>query len=429
MGKRTNRGSAAKSPVEELAIESIVVGERRREDLGDVQELAGSIDRYGLLEPIVVDDHLQLVAGERRLRAVEQLGWTRIPAQRYGALTRAQRLELEFEENERRKALTEYERSKRVAELADWQRTRLAAKADETSPTVGEVPSETNKAPVASGRRGPKPRADSQKGVARELGVSQQEVSERTRHVQATTRYPELKEFLPKAANEIATRLDALPAEERAEKLAGVRARDKDTLAELSPHLRRQATPARSSAPQPELQAPSPAHHDLREALGTGLQALDSLLHLTPGQVAQALTVHDRQTMLPVLERAADWLWTLRAELVVGAGAEEGDGAPAVGAVLVEREQHEDGEAEEPRQLSLASLGADGEDSADDSRAARGSAVPAVAGPDGDPHRHPCRTCDRETMCNSPSLCGPGRYTCICPTCVEENERDLVGDR
>lgn len=47
-------------------------------------DLAGSLKRSGLLQPIVVrpvgDGHYELIAGERRTRAAQSLGWTRIGA-------------------------------------------------------------------------------------------------------------------------------------------------------------------------------------------------------------------------------------------------------------------------------------------------------------------------------------------------------------
>ncbi len=51
----------------------------------EIQELADSISRSGLLQPIVVRRRkdasgFELVAGERRLRAVKSLGWESIPA-------------------------------------------------------------------------------------------------------------------------------------------------------------------------------------------------------------------------------------------------------------------------------------------------------------------------------------------------------------
>lgn len=60
-------------------VSEIKVGQRVRRELGDLSGLADSIAKLGLLHPIVVNVDGQLVAGERRLRAVEQLGWTEVP--------------------------------------------------------------------------------------------------------------------------------------------------------------------------------------------------------------------------------------------------------------------------------------------------------------------------------------------------------------
>jgi N6-adenosine-specific RNA methylase IME4/ParB-like chromosome segregation protein Spo0J len=60
-------------------IADIKVGERHRRDMGDIAGLAASMAELGLLQPIVVRPDGKLIAGERRLRAAEQLGWTNIP--------------------------------------------------------------------------------------------------------------------------------------------------------------------------------------------------------------------------------------------------------------------------------------------------------------------------------------------------------------
>jgi N6-adenosine-specific RNA methylase IME4 len=62
-----------------MPIASIKVGKRHRRDLGDVDALAGSIADVGLLHPIVVTPDGTLIAGERRLRACESLGWASAP--------------------------------------------------------------------------------------------------------------------------------------------------------------------------------------------------------------------------------------------------------------------------------------------------------------------------------------------------------------
>jgi N6-adenosine-specific RNA methylase IME4 len=59
-------------------VAAIVVGERHRQDMGDVAGLAAIMAELGLLHPIVVTSAGALIA-ERRLRAAEQLGWRDIP--------------------------------------------------------------------------------------------------------------------------------------------------------------------------------------------------------------------------------------------------------------------------------------------------------------------------------------------------------------
>jgi N6-adenosine-specific RNA methylase IME4 len=68
------------SPVASLPIDSIIVGQRHRRDLGNIDALAASIRDIGaLLHPVVVRPDGVLIAGERRLRACQLLGWTEIP--------------------------------------------------------------------------------------------------------------------------------------------------------------------------------------------------------------------------------------------------------------------------------------------------------------------------------------------------------------
>ncbi|SFS16550.1 chromosome partitioning protein, ParB family [Microbacterium sp. cf046] len=57
----------------ERAVDSIRVGSRHRVDLGDVEALAESIERQGLLQPITVTPEGVLVCGARRLAALRQL--------------------------------------------------------------------------------------------------------------------------------------------------------------------------------------------------------------------------------------------------------------------------------------------------------------------------------------------------------------------
>lgn len=60
-------------------IDSIKIGNRFRKKLGDIEGLAESIQEVGLLQPVVIQPDGTLIAGERRIVACKQLGWTEIP--------------------------------------------------------------------------------------------------------------------------------------------------------------------------------------------------------------------------------------------------------------------------------------------------------------------------------------------------------------
>jgi ParB family chromosome partitioning protein len=88
-------------------IEDIVIGERQRQDLGDIAGLAKSIDELGLLQPVVVTPDNKLVAGRRRLAAVAELKWTEVPVCVTDNVTTALALlKAEEAENTCRKAFT-----------------------------------------------------------------------------------------------------------------------------------------------------------------------------------------------------------------------------------------------------------------------------------------------------------------------------------
>ena len=62
----------------EWAVYSIRVGRRHRIELGDIDELAASIQRDGLLQPITITPDGVLVCGARRLAAIKRLGWKKV---------------------------------------------------------------------------------------------------------------------------------------------------------------------------------------------------------------------------------------------------------------------------------------------------------------------------------------------------------------
>jgi N6-adenosine-specific RNA methylase IME4 len=91
---------------------SILVENRFRKDLGDIDVLAKNIDEIGLLQPVVVTPDGRLIAGERRLLAFKHLGKTEIPVH---VVNLDEIIRGEFAENMHRKDFTASE----IAEIAD----------------------------------------------------------------------------------------------------------------------------------------------------------------------------------------------------------------------------------------------------------------------------------------------------------------------
>lgn len=90
-----------------VALDAVLLGDRHRNDLGDIRALADSLTEVGLLHPIVVTTDLRLVAGHRRLVAARSLGWTEIDVTVVSNLTdAASLLRAESDENSCRKDFT-----------------------------------------------------------------------------------------------------------------------------------------------------------------------------------------------------------------------------------------------------------------------------------------------------------------------------------
>jgi hypothetical protein len=89
-----------------VRVDDIKVGDRFRQDLGDIEGLAESIKRNGLLQPIGITSDNKLVYGERRWRAFKFLGRDEIPA----IIIDVDQLRAEYDENLVRKAFTLTER-------------------------------------------------------------------------------------------------------------------------------------------------------------------------------------------------------------------------------------------------------------------------------------------------------------------------------
>jgi len=94
--------------LQELKIADIKVGNRHRKDMGDLTSLAESIREEGLLQPIGVTEKLELVFGERRLRAHKDILKRKTVLARIVDVTSI--IQGEYAENEVRKDFTPSER-------------------------------------------------------------------------------------------------------------------------------------------------------------------------------------------------------------------------------------------------------------------------------------------------------------------------------
>lgn len=141
---------------EQVEIEEIVIENRLRKDLGDLADL-DTIATVGLIQPLVLDKgsdgHHRLLAGERRITKLKELGHTKVyhgvtsdperPGFVYSSeLPEDVRREIELYENICRKQMVWQERVLAIAEIHEIKKRRAAADSEhwgqaETGAEVG----------------------------------------------------------------------------------------------------------------------------------------------------------------------------------------------------------------------------------------------------------------------------------------------------
>lgn len=119
------------------AVDEIFINrdKRQRRELTGIKELAWSLNAIGQINPITITRDGELIAGERRLTAAKENGWTHINVQFAEDLDPATRHLIELEENVRRidlswqdqcLAVEEYHKL-RTAEDAAWTANKTAS--------------------------------------------------------------------------------------------------------------------------------------------------------------------------------------------------------------------------------------------------------------------------------------------------------------
>lgn len=185
-----------------LSIHSIIVGERHRKDLGDIETLARSIDEVGLIHPIVVRNDGLLIAGARRLAAFKLRGKAEIPAHIVSHLAGAfHALKAESDENTCRKdflpteAYALVERLRPFVEAAAKERQLIGKSADGEAGGRGRTkPSEDSSEGL---REPPRAERETRTELARATHMSHDTLGKIAAVVQAAEEKPELFGDLP----------------------------------------------------------------------------------------------------------------------------------------------------------------------------------------------------------------------------------------
>lgn len=100
-----------------IALADVIIGERFRVDLGDIEDLMASIADKGIIQPISVDENMNLLAGGRRCESARRLGLVKIPAIIRPFKDEIDSREIELMENIHRKDFTWDERARLTAEI------------------------------------------------------------------------------------------------------------------------------------------------------------------------------------------------------------------------------------------------------------------------------------------------------------------------
>ncbi|QVQ51355.1 ParB N-terminal domain-containing protein [Spiractinospora alimapuensis] len=142
----------------ERAVSSIRIGNRHRTDLGDIDALAASIARDGLLQPPTITPDGVLVCGRRRLAAIQQLGWRTVNVWvRQGISDRLGQLLAEQDDNLLHKDLTPLEAASLYRELKTLLAEDAARRQEASRFSTDHQPSETGEGGEDGGGKFPTP--------------------------------------------------------------------------------------------------------------------------------------------------------------------------------------------------------------------------------------------------------------------------------
>lgn len=101
----------------------IQIGDRFRKDYGDIDELVASIQRFGILQPVIINRNMELMAGGRRMTAALRLELDEVPVVFRDEVDPLTLREIELEENIQRLDLAWHEKAALTAEIHRLKQT------------------------------------------------------------------------------------------------------------------------------------------------------------------------------------------------------------------------------------------------------------------------------------------------------------------
>lgn len=113
------------SEIVKIKLSSITVGERIRTQVSGLEDLTQSLKNHGLLQPIIVDEKMNLIAGHRRVLAAKELNWDKINAIIVKNKKIRDKVGIEIDENKERVNFTEPELEKGAQILRDLEKKSI----------------------------------------------------------------------------------------------------------------------------------------------------------------------------------------------------------------------------------------------------------------------------------------------------------------
>jgi hypothetical protein len=300
----------------EIACEQIRIGERHRKEMGDLEALAASIAREGLLQPVGITEDFRLVFGQRRLVAVQDiLKWPTIPARvvRVSSLLAA-----EHDENEVRKSFTASERTAIASALEQEIGNRQGQRTDrQLQDNCPEVPAGVQTRELAAQKAG----FNSYKTYERAKRVVEKAVDEVVAQMDAGDLSISAAAVIAEQPPERQIEIAQLPKEEKKAEVRKLRRQDLPTPKEA----RRQALESglaildrnlNYQLPTPESQRPIVERNYAAMAVLDGVRAIAACAYPAP-DIAAAIRSLDTPDMdfAGSCRRAAAFLEAINQEL------------------------------------------------------------------------------------------------------------------